>query len=248
MKQSRTVGHWFYVGVIVMLILLNITAFMPAMVNESTRNVALPLTPIVTVHAILGAAWLLLFLVQVVFVASGRIALHRRLGIVGAVLVFCFTVSGILTVIAEVRRGFDLSGDLTRLPPQPGTDLSASLMGQIYFFMLFGILAGAALYFRKRPAIHKRLMLLAVLGGVMPTPVAHLIGHWSVLQPWTVPIFLLSLLFSLLLIVIGDLISERRIHPVTWSGGLTLFILNFIFNVFIVPSILWHNFAVWLTR
>ena len=248
MKPHRTVSHWFYIGVVLLMILLNIAAFGPSLVNQSGRNTPLPLTPLVMAHAAMSVAWLLLFLTQVTLVATRRTAVHRRLGIVGAVLIVGFTVTGIYTVIAEARRGFDLSGDLSHLPLQPGADAQAAFTGQLFFFATFAVLAGAAEWFRRRPAVHKRLMLLAVLGGLTATPVAHIIGHWSVLQPWTPLIFPISLLCFLSMIAIGDRVIEGRIHPVSVWGAGVVFLSNLVFNLAIVPSSAWHSFAAWLTR
>ena len=42
--------------------------------------------------------------------------LHRRLGLAGASLAIGLVVSGYMATVQMVRRGFDLSGDLTALP------------------------------------------------------------------------------------------------------------------------------------
>ena len=50
---------------------------------------------------------------------------------------------------------------------------------------MFGVFVGAALFFRRRPAIHKRLMLLATVGPQLTgPPVIHAVGHWPALLPW----------------------------------------------------------------
>ena len=96
-----------------LMILLNVVAFGPSIIDPSRRNVPLPLTPLVTVHAIVAAAWLLVFPAQATLVATGMDVIpHRRLGIVGAVLTVVFVVVGYFTLIEEARRGFDLSGDI----------------------------------------------------------------------------------------------------------------------------------------
>jgi hypothetical protein len=62
------------------VVLLNLVAFAPGIVDPSQRNVPLPLTPLVTAHAVLSAAWLVLFLGQATSMATRRVALHRRVG------------------------------------------------------------------------------------------------------------------------------------------------------------------------
>jgi hypothetical protein len=91
-------------------------------------------------------------------------------------------------------------------------------LSTLYFFLIFAVLFGAALWYRHRPSVHKRLMLLAVLSGLTATPVAHVIGHWSVLHAWTGLIFLASSLIFLSFSAIYDRLSEGRIHPVFAVG------------------------------
>src|SRR5262245_45196186 len=115
-ERPRRVVPSFYVIVALLIILFNVVAFGPSIVDASKRSVPLPLTPLVAVHAVLAAVWLLLFLTQATLVATGSTAIHRRVGTYGAGLAVAFIAIGSFTVIAQARRGFDLSGDLGRLP------------------------------------------------------------------------------------------------------------------------------------
>jgi hypothetical protein len=248
MKRTQRINRWFYVGVALLMILLNLVGFGPSIIDASKRNVPLPFTLLVTMHAILSVAWLLLFLAQTTLVATGRTALHRRLGIFGAMLAVAFIVVGCFTVIAHARRGLDLSGDLSRIPPPPGADPAAVALSTLYFFLIFAVLFGAALWYRHRPSVHKRLMLLAVLGGLTGTPVAHVIGHWSVLHAWTGLIFVASSLIFLSFSAIHDRLSQGRIHPVSLWVALVLFVSTAVFNIGIVPSSAWRDFTTWLIQ
>jgi hypothetical protein len=246
--RQQQVARWFYINVALLMILLNVVAFGPSILNSSGRRVPLPFTPLITAHAIVAFAWLLLFLTQATLIATRRVAVHRRLGVIGAALAVVFLVLGYFSVVEQARRGFDLSGDLIRVPPPPGVAPVVATVGLLFFFFDFAVLVGAGLYYRHRPSIHKRLMLLAMLGGLTPTPVAHVIGHWSVLQPWAIVILPGSFLVFVSLSAIYDRISEGRIHPVS----LWVPILWFAWRVFdfrvIQPSTTWHHFAAWLIR
>jgi uncharacterized membrane protein YozB (DUF420 family) len=244
--RRRQVDRRFYIGVAVFMIAFNAVAFGPSILSPSTRKVPLPLTPLVTAHAVVSAAWLFLFLAQAALVATGRTAVHRRVGVAGAVLTAVFLVLGWFTTLGQARRGFDLSGAISRLPNPPGVDQATATVGVLFFFLTFGVLAGAALWYRRRPAVHKRLMLLALLGGLTPTPVAHVIGTWPPLLPWANVIFSLSLVVFLAIGPIYDRISDGRIHPVSLWGGLSLFVWTTAFNAAILPSAAWRQFAHWL--
>jgi hypothetical protein len=76
--DARRVERWFYIGVGLMMLLLNGVAFAPSLVDSSGRSVPLPLTPLVTAHVAVSVAWLLLFLLQAGLVATGRTHVHRR--------------------------------------------------------------------------------------------------------------------------------------------------------------------------
>jgi uncharacterized membrane protein YozB (DUF420 family) len=247
-ERTRQVDRWFYVAVAVLIILFNAVAFGPSILDQSRRNVPLPLTPLVAAHAFVSAAWLFLFLAQTTLVATGWTAIHRRVGIAGAALTVTFVVLGWFTTIEQARRGFDLSGDISRLAGPQGAGPVEAIVGLLFFVLTFAILVGAALWYRHRPRVHKRLMLLAVLGGLTPTPVAHVIGHWPVLQPWAGVIFPGSLLVFLSLSAIHDRLSEGRVHPVSVWGALLVFVWNALFNVAIVPSAPWREFATWLIQ
>jgi hypothetical protein len=115
--------------------------------------------PFIRVHALVFSTWMLLFIAQNALVVSGRMDVHRRLGIAGAVLVPVMTVLGILTAIRGGRDGWNPGG--------PFADPEAFLAVGIGDICVFSGFAVAGLCYRRRPTIHKRLMLLATLGGLI---------------------------------------------------------------------------------
>jgi hypothetical protein len=140
------------------------------------------------------------------------------------------------------RRGYDLSGDVgSRSDP-----LAAMAFPLLYTFM-FAALFLAAYMYRHRSAIHKRLMLLALTGALMPSPIAHLTGHFEFLRGKG---FLTPLIIGTFLATgaIYDRIEFRRIHPVSLWLALGIFVLDNLWFVFVVPSGGWHAFAAWLIR
>ena len=240
--SRRRVDRWFYINVALLMILLNVVAFGPSIIDPSRRNVPLPLTPLVTAHAIVAAAWLLLFLLQATLVAAGRTAIHRRVGIAGVVLTVVFVVVGYFTIIEQARRGFDLSGDLSgSVPPGAPPDPTpvALVAGNV---LPFAILVGLGLWYRHRPDLHKRLILLGMVGGLTQTPVAHLIGHWA-LQPWAGVIVPVTSIVVLSLSAIYDRVSQGRIHPVSLWGATLAFVWQALFFTVIQPSSAWRDVA-----
>ena len=60
---------------------------------------------LVHMHGIVMTSWVVLFVTQVWLVASRRIKVHQRLGVLGAILAAVVVVVGIATGIAGAKRG-----------------------------------------------------------------------------------------------------------------------------------------------
>ena len=242
-KGRRTAGRWFYVSVTLLIILLNVVSFAPSIIDGSTRTVSLPFNFIDLAHTLVSMAWLLVFLAQVILIATGRPAVHRRLGVLGVLLSAVFMVVTWFTLVEGARRGFDLSGDLIPrgTSVDPGTFLApASALVPI------GVLIGVAVWYRQRPAVHKRLMMLAILAST-GAPIAHLIGHWPALQPYPV-INPVSNMLILALLPIHDLVSERRVHPASLWGAVGVMVFLTGFFVAVAQTAAWREFAAWTIR
>lgn len=240
--------RWFYVGVAVTMILLNTLAFTPSLADPAARNAPLPLTPLLLVHTVASVGWLLLFLAQTTLAATGRFEAHRRVGVFGGILSMVVVALAAAAVLAQARRGFDLSGDIGRLPLPSGVDGLSASVALLYFPVQFALLVGAALWYRDRPALHKRLMLFAVLAGLTPTPVAHIIGHWIGPQAWAGVLFPLSALLFMSPIAVHDRFTLGRVHPMTlWLGALIV-VSDQLFTLVVQRSGAWQSFATWLVH
>lgn len=241
----RKESHLFYVGVAVFLILLNIVAFVPAIVDPATRRVPLPMTGIVLLHTAAAIAWMLMFLVQSVLVATKRTAVHRHLGLSAALIAIAFVVTGWLMIVAQTRRGFDLSGDLV---PGNTTVKPASILIVANAFLLFALLVGAAFWYRRQPAVHKRLMLLAMLGPVSGAPVAHLLGHLPATQPHAAALAPLINIVFMSIPMIHDRLSQGRIHRVSLWGGIGVVVWFAVWFGPVAQSFTWRDFTAWVLR
>jgi hypothetical protein len=73
-------------------------------------------------------------------------------------------------------------------------------------------------------------MLIALLGALTPTPIAHLIGSWIGPQSWTGLLFPLGVAFFLSIALLHHRITEGRIHPVSLWASLLVFLSNGLFN------------------
>jgi uncharacterized membrane protein YozB (DUF420 family) len=249
-RSRRRVDHWFYIGMAVLVIVLHAAGFGPSLLDRSMRNGRPSL--LLIIHGAVAGAWLLLFLTQATLVATGRTSIHRRLGAIAPALTFVMVVLIFPTTIELVRRGHDLSGDILRVAAAPGApapsvaELDGGLNG-LFAALSFGMLVAAGWWYRRRPEIHKRLMLLALL-SLTPTPLSHLagyvIGRWPGLSgPARVAPFAGILLLSAG--AVHDKITRGRIHPLSVWVPLA-WIAVMLFSSAVASSTPWRQFSAWL--
>ena len=117
-----------------------------------------PAPPIVHLHGMLFFSWMILLVVQAGLVGAGNVRLHRSLGTFGiahAAVVIC---TGILLQLIASRPSLDRG-------IAPGTDgIFLGLCAFIGFSLMFTL----AIRNTRRPEIHKRMILLAMLPVLPP--------------------------------------------------------------------------------
>ena len=247
-RQKRSpAGRWFFVGMALLMIATSIAGFLPAIIHPATRRA--PLSLLAAVHGIVFFAWQVLYLAQSLLVATRRTALHRKLGLTSVVLLALMIPLGFTTTAAMVRRGFDLSGD-QHVDPHPdgraSLDAPTASVFNYAALLTFVILAIAAIGYRRRPEVHKRLMLFANT-ALMAAPITHLMGHIPQLglSPTTL---LIPYALFLLAVFAGDYLIEKRIRFLTAAIAIGMFVVMSLQAVVIGPSAAWHRFAVWISQ
>lgn len=221
--------RYFFVGFALALTALVWVGFAPTFYTRS--SVLPPLSALRIWHGAAFTLWMAFFIVQTSLVASGRTDIHRRLGIVGACLAAVLVGLGLYTVYDE----FQSHVWPAFLPP------ATFLVLPILSIATFGGLVLAAVLYRGRPEVHKRLMLMATIAAILPA-MARLLLRQGPLQAWILP-FNDLLLIPL---VVYDLATRRRLHPVTLWGGLAFLARPIALGLGQVPF--WIGFADWLAR
>jgi len=157
------------------------------------------------VHGVVFTTWLVLLFTQSTLVATHRVHWHRRLGIFGAALALAMVLLGVVVTISAVRNGIT----------KPVGDPLAFLIFPLGQTLLFGGFVAVALWKRRTPEVHRRLMVVAT-ASLMTPAIARLP---FVEKP------VLALLLSTLFIVAGmihDWRTRGKIHRVYVWGALIL--------------------------
>jgi hypothetical protein len=234
--RRRRSEHPFFVGSAILALVVSLAGFLPGIVDPSRRNG--PMNVLVMVHGLSTLGWLTLYLTQTILAATGRLANHRRHGLLAVVLATVTVVSGIFATLEATRRGADLSGDLVRWSGQP--DFVAAMILPFGDILLFGGFVTAALLYRRRPEAHKRLMYFAIVGGFLAAPLVHIIGHFAAPPAiiWTIAALLIAS-------GIHDKIVRGRVHPVSWIAPPLIVGSNIARSILVASTNVWYDFVGW---
>jgi hypothetical protein len=200
--RARGARTKFYVGISLLITAIVIAGFAPQLYASLVLGVERPW--ILHVHGAVYMGWLALLIAQTVLAARGRIAMHRRVGSFGVAYAVLVLILGlVVTFVATVLH--IQAGEWTM--ERGGSFLPIPLGDMV----LFGGFFGAAVAYRRRPEIHKRLVLLASV-ALMFAGVGRL---------WftdTLPLTLAMWYLPVVLAMAYDLLTLRRIHPAYLIG------------------------------
>jgi len=231
--NRRRRERWFYVSMSVAAVITVFAGFAPTYYLRPYFNTA-PLMPLLHLHGIVFTSWLALFLIQTTLVAAHRTDIHRRLGILGGVIAALMIVIGPTTAVIRASQG---------ATPVPGVSPLSFLVVPLGDMLVFAILVGAGFYFRRRPDVHKRLMLLATV-SILAAAIARL--PFAIMQAGPPAFFGFTDLF-VLACILYDLITLKRVHRATALGAL-LIIASQPLRLMLAGTHLWLAFAGWLTN
>lgn len=216
-----------YTWVAVLIPILVLVGFAPTY-YLSTMFGGRKLSVLAHLHGVVMTSWIVLFIVQVRLVAAHRVRLHLRLGVFGVILTALVIVVGTITAISAAARG---SG------PGPPLVFLAIPLGDI---LVFTILTGISLHFRRRPGIHKRLMLLAAL-SILSAAIGRL-----PLEFLQTPRGYFGLIDTCVIACIAyDTVKNHKLHQAFALGAL-LIIVSQPLRLILSGTEAWMQFASWL--
>jgi len=201
----------FYVGVALVAVIIAFVGFWPTYVGPLLAG-TVDTRPLIHVHAAIFVGWLLVFVAQTTFAARGRIDLHIKLGKIG---IGC----GVLVILVGLLVSF--STFAVRVHAGAVAEAQGRLLGPLLDMAVFAPLFVAAVYYRFKPQLHKRLMIVAtttlLIAAVARMRFLGTPGHPAlVMLVWSSPI---------LLAVGYDFAKRRIVHPV-YVLGLVLMLIE----------------------
>lgn len=159
---SRTSLRLFYIGSAALMLLLAFIGFNKFYLHGQAfpgREITPPIRTLVITHGIAMTAWLGLLLAQPTLIAARKHRLHMQLGKLGALLAAVILITGIWLAIrttAVTPPEVILFG----LAPKP------FMAVPFISVVIFAIFVALGVMYRRKPHIHRSMMLLATLAAM----------------------------------------------------------------------------------
>jgi hypothetical protein len=223
-KRGGLLDRYFYFFMSLLIPAVVIYGF-SFTVDKNLIHPAIPRPPILYVHAAVFSGWLVFFLLQSALVRTHNVGLHRRIGWFGAGLGVLILVLGVSTAIAMGRFN---------TLQMHATDAESFLMVPLFDMVCFSSTFALAIYWRKKPEFHRRLMLIATCAltaasfGRFPE---RLLPH---------EFFYAGVDLLILLGVIRDMIVGRGVHRI-YFYVLPAFIVG---QTIVIYTVI-HNLSYW---
>jgi hypothetical protein len=240
----------FYTGMAVAMSIVVFLGFGPSFYLRAYLAPRLGLPPIpsalVWVHGFAFTAWMVVLLAQTNLVRIGQVRSHRRLGVAGAVLAAMMVVLAAVAQVAQTRRVVAGGFGTVDVGQENFTTIATFLA-----ILSFGALTGAAIWLRKRPEVHKRLILLAsvqLLGAAAGRIGGILAAFAPVLSPFVLIIAIaLSDVFIVALLV-NDVRKDGRVNRATIWGSAAVVLLQAVSFTPFYSSNTATAFTLWVSR
>ena len=152
LKQLRSfLGRYFYLCASLVMAGLVVWGFTHT-IDVRLLHANPPRPGVLWFHGAVFSAWIVLFVAQSALVRVHKVRIHRTLGWFGAVLAATMVVSGSIVSVTMLRFERNVLH----------VQRAASFLSILWCDMIiFGACMALAIYFRKRPEYHRRLVFVA---------------------------------------------------------------------------------------
>lgn len=189
---------------------------------------------LVHLHGLLMSAWVVLFMIQVRLIAAREVRIHQRLGWATVGVAVLILVVGLATAVRAAKYG-------SRSTP-PGIAPQAFMVVPLFDLLMFVVLLGGAIYYRRKAAEHKRLMLLTAINFLPPAIARIPIAPLQALGPF----WFFGLPTVLALYCVG--LDARRHGSLNriFLAGTILLIASYVVRLALMNTHAWMATAQWL--
>lgn len=234
LPRRRNLDHRFFVIACVAVIVAVLIGFGPTFYLKPLFDKPPIARSIIYVHGFVMAAWVILFATQVYFISSKKIKLHQKLGYTGVGLAVVVFVTGVIVAVSAAKYG--TASAPAGIPPLQ------FLIVPFGDMIVFAVLFGAAVYYRKNSPNHKRLMLLTMINFIPPA-IARFPGgltdSFGPLWFYGVPTVLTIALIAL------DTWYNRKLNKIFLFAGIFLIAAMWL-RLPLMSTGGWLSFAQWL--
>jgi len=227
-KAANAVGQYFYFFMSLLVAAVVVYGFSHT-VDQNLVHATPPRPWLLWVHGTLFSAWVAFFILQSALLRTQNVRIHRTTGWFGVALAAAMIVVGFTTAI--VMRRFDLRFETPDASGPPGF-----LIVPFFDITCFAVFFWLAVTWRKKPELHRRLMLIATCvltsaaWGRMPNQTFAFVWFYAGVDA------------LILLGVMRDLIVMKKVHRVYWYALPALAVAQ----VFVMRTLLSN--APWWTR
>jgi hypothetical protein len=161
-KPPTDRARFFYTGAVALLLVLMFLGFQQFYLHGRafpSRPLTPPIRTLLIAHGTVMTLWVLLMLVQPLLIVNRRHGVHMTLGKIGAVLAACIFLLGWRLGISSARVA----------PPEFRLwELTAKqfMTVPVISITIFAGFVAAGVWNRRRPEVHRPMMLLATLAAI----------------------------------------------------------------------------------
>jgi len=187
---------------------------------------------LVHVHAAVMTLWVVYFTTQIALIRSKNVKLHMTMGMAGIAL-------AVLVVVVGMMTAYD--SHLVRGAAPPGMNPHQFFVIPVFDMSLFVTFFAGAIYYRKRPAEHKILMLMTAI-NFLPAAVARIPlvpAKFMLLWAYGVPDLIV-------LIGFGWYTAKHRKLNKAFAAGILLLIASQPLRIALAGSKIWLQSVAWL--
>ncbi len=227
MRQQNPASRRFYLAMSLWMAVIIVVGFWPTYFGPLLAG-TLDLKPILEIHAVIFTGWMVLLVAQASLAYTRRLGWHRKLGR----LVAAYAALMVVVVLVRLSERFSnliAAGEVR--------EAHRSLVISMVDLLLFSGFLAAAIVYRKKPQIHKRLIIVATVVLLGPAVV-----RMTFLT--SIPQIFAIMLSPLLLGMAFDVATRRRVHAV-YVIGLVIHLASWA-RMPLRDSEAWFSFSMWV--